>query len=513
MEYVSACGLYFLASLSQMTDTLLYNCNSAVDWFRVKADECANGAVKKSQQQAVDSLDRFLGGTPVSLDDINEDLLNEWVAWAFYKGYAYGSVLTYLGRLSALYGKAVKEGVVPKTDSFAQIRVKLKQATDASLEVNAIPDCFSKLRRLVLADFSKNPLRQLAKDLVLFSLYHGGLSFEELAGYRKDDCRGDDDAIQAIVERYARPKNRYLFPLNQSERTANQLNRTISSLFSDALKFVGLHLSAYRSDTAVDLWAAAAMHCGFSAAEIAGCIGTASRVNPLYSFAAGKELTAERIAEIRRRVARILARDPEDWYAMQFRPGVDYDMIQNRMKTVGITFAKSFYPMEEIVRRVGKKMKRESRPVMRGLFFFKSRATGLPELFYRIGDLAWGYRYSKDPRSPYAAIPQKSIEEYETAVGKFVDCIEAHSDGFLRLEEGDKVEITSGEYCGHPAIFEKEIRKITRGSRLVDRVIYRLRLAGIDRYTWTVELDPRQIARISDERFDTLKSDFAQNRN
>ncbi len=161
--------------------------------------------------------------------------------------------------------------------------------------------------------------------------------------------------------------------------------------------------------------------------------------------------------------------------------------------------------MEEIVRRIDKKLIRESRPVIPGLLFFKKRATELPELFFYIGDIAWGYRCSRSIHSPYAIIPQKSIDEYERAVGKFVDSMDAYPEGTFLFEEGDKVEITGGEFCGHPAIFEKEVNQIEKGTYKTTKITYRLKLESIQNCSWVVELDPRQMTKITDEQFENLR--------
>lgn len=493
----------------QMIDMLQNDLVYAVDWFRAKIEKTQNQAVKINQQQAVDSFNKFMGGTPIVFDDINENLLSEWVSWLFYKGYSHGTVLTYIGRLSALYGKAVKDGVAVDNSCFSSIKKKLNSASPASLDINSGSDCFKKLRQLVLKDCSKSATCQLAKDIMLFSIYNGGLTFEKLAKYKKDDYQGNDKAVVEIVERYSKPKNKYLFPLKQSEKTPNQLNQTISSLFMKALKMVNINLSEYTATTTIDLWAVVAMHCGISATDIVSCIGDVNGVNPFFSFAVKKEIPPERKTEIRSRITQSLTKNPEYWYAMQFRPRVNYDMVNNRLKAAGIFFKKSFYPMEEIVCRIGKKMKRELKPVMPGLLFFKSKATELPEIFFQIGDIAWGYRYTRCISSPYAVITQDAIDRYQKAVGKFVDGMDSFPDGNIQIEPGDKVEITGGNFIGYPAIFEKEIRDIQKDSHTVKRITYRLRLNGYNNISWVADIDSRLVTKISDEKFDTLQEKLA----
>lgn len=478
-----------------MSDADVNTADDAIAILRVKASEFPSPSSRRSAEQTVDTFARFIGADALSLSDIDEELVAEWASRMLGSGYTHKTVLHYLNILSSLSRKAANDLGIEPVNSFAVIKARIVDVSPAALEISAVPDCFGKLRSLALSDCSSDSARQLAKDLTLFSLYLGGLSLERIAQFRKDEYTGSDEGAMAIVARYSTPKRKYLFPLGQSSRTPAQLNRAVAALLAKALESVGISLSEYANTTPSGLWAACAQQCGFSAMEIAACLGTAADSNLLCSIAPQRELAPERIAEMRSRVARALATDPEDWYAMQFRPHVDYDKVQARLDADAIAFSKSFYPMEEIARRVGKRIKRETRPVMPGLFFFKSRAAQLSGLFNQIGDLAWGYRTSRKARSPYAPIPQRAIEEYQHAVGKFIDGIDAHPEGSLSLEPGDPVEIIGGEYAGIPAIFEKEVRHTQRGSHPIDRLTYRLRLSPLENYTWTVDLDPRQLTK------------------
>lgn len=495
--------LHFTAT-AQMAESDNLTAEDAISLFLVSTGDATSASTRTGSEKALDSFMRFVDCSSLSAAQFDGNLVSEWVSWMFSHDYAYNTVVFYVNRLSALYGKAIRNLTADNSGCFTTVKDKLRDVTPLSLEIFSIQDCFGRLRRLILSDHSANPLRRLSKDILLFSIYNGGISLDRIARFGKDEYTGADDAILAIVERYRKPRSRYLFPLNQSARTPNQLNRAIQSLYSDALRMAGINLSAVHLSAPQDLWAMIAMRCGISASDIAGCLPEEGPVNPTYSFATRHELTSGQKEAICSRVARILSKDPEEWYAMRFRPLVDYAMIQDRLKATGMSLAKSFYPVEEIYRCVGKKIKKETRPVAPGIMFFKSKATVLPRLFYQIGDLAWGYRYSKGAGSPYAIIPQKDIDEYQKAIGQFAESIEEYPEGVFRFEEGDKVEIISGEFTGRPAIFENEIRKITKDGQTVAQITNRLRLAGIENFSWTVELDPRQIAKISDEKFHTL---------
>lgn len=468
-----------------MTDSLENRHDSAIDAFRVRIDCTPNPASRKSLGQALDSFRRFLAGSDAALADIDESMLGEWVSWMFAQGYSPKTVAYYVNRLSSLHGKASESG----HQAFSRIKSRLADTQAAQAQSLAPADCFDRLRALVLKDCSKSPLRQLAKDITLFSIYAGGLPLEDVARCRKDDYRGSDEAVKEIVARYAKPRNKYLFPLNQSERTPTQTARAITALYADALKMAGFDQAAISAHSPIDLWIAVATRCGLPAAEISACAGEAGSANPITAFASPKEIGCEEIGEMRGRVANVLAEDPENWYAMQFRPHVSHSMLTDRLRAEGITLRQTYYPMEQIMRQIGKRLKPETKPVMPGILFFKSRATELPDLFCAIGDLAWGYRQSRAVRSPYAAIPAADIHAYAMAVGQFTDSIDRHPDGTIAIEPGDKIEITGGQLKGLTAIFEKEIQDTA------DRITYRLRLTAQNSITWTVDLDPRLTAK------------------
>ncbi len=469
----------------------------ATDCFRVKVGETANLAVRKSQEQAVASFERFLGDSSVTLDDFNGEVLDDWVSWLFYNGYSCATVMTYVSRLSALYGKTVKAGWTNDNGCFIGVKEKLNNARIGGIEVTTDPECFRKLQKLVHTDFSNSPERQLAKDLVLFAIYNGGLTFKQLAEYKKTDYAGKEVAIMEIGERYSKPKNKYLFPLKQSVRTTNQLHYILSDLFADALGMVGIKLSEYDSATAIDLWAMVAMKGNIPTSEIRACIGDDLHVNPIFSFASRAELTDERRQEIQHYVIDLLTKDPYNWYAMQFRPHVNYDMVSRRLQERGIQLKNTFYPMEEIVKRVGKKMLTQSRPIVNGLLFFQCKATELQNLFLQIGDLAWGYRQTRTARGQYAIISPTAIETYQLTIGKFTSDMDIYPSGTIQLKEGDQVEIIGGELMGRTAEFEKEINDSTNTSNEPKRIIYRLKLIGDNAFEWAMNIDARFVSPVS----------------
>lgn len=462
----------------------------AIEFFKVKSQEAYSPKTKENLQYAIDALSEFVGDSHIDYTIFTESMVGEWISRLLFQGYSPKTISNnILKRIATLYNKAAEEGLAQPTGVFKTAQDRLNSidcTTDA-----ADSDIFGKVQGLIRRDYSSDPILQLAKDILLFAIFNGGMSFKEIANYNKDEYKGDNKAILEIVNRYSKPKNKYLFPLNRTNATAKRLVRSIQKLLEIALKNHGLTFSSTPTDITFRLWAYLAMNCGVSASDVSACIAPRNKNIPVTAFAVPSELTENQIIEIRKQVETTLNHNPLHWYAMHLRPRVKYKNLADRLAERNISLDDIYYPIEDIFRKVGKKKIFESQPVISWLVFFRTRSTVLNRLYKEIGDLAWGYRYLPDYKSPYAVIPDREIRYYQESIGNFVDAVNAHPDGQFRLTPGDKVEIIGGQFKGHFAIFEKEIHTHTRNNRHISQITYRLRLAGIDNFTWTIHLDPR----------------------
>lgn len=441
--------------------------------------------------QAVGAFNRFMGGTPIGLAELDVDLLCEWVAWMSLEGYTLSTIRLYMKYLSSLYGKVAKSGLVSDNGCFTQAAAKLGEIGEipqGSSVLPCDPQTFSKLRRLVQADYTQSPGHRLAKDVVLFALYQGGMTFGQIAAYKKGDYKGADNAVLDIVGRYSKARNKYLFPLRQSSRTPKQLERAVSALFSAALGSVQL-VVPNRSDVclAYDIWAFAAHQCGIQSRIISRRMSLCGIFRPLLGIVGEGLDCSETEAEAVHRVSYLLSQDPCHWYAMQFRPRVTYDKVRSRLEAGSVHIMDTYYPMEEIYKRVGKKIVTSGKPLVPGLLFFRAKSSEVQRLFRGIGDLAWGYRRgATGTGSPYAEISAVELRRCQLAIGSLAPGIEVYPGGTLELRQGDRLEVIGGEFRGYGATFEKAVKE---GGRL----IYRLHLIGSNAIEWVVDLPPHLV--------------------
>lgn len=480
-----------------------------IEYFRLKSAITDSRISAGNMRRAIESLAGFIGGVDFSFSSFDAGFLGEWVAAQFFDGYFAKTVAYNVSKVAALYNKAVADGLAAPTDVFATLLSKINSAA-ACFDGIDHSSTFQRVRTLCLSDYSARPEKGLARDIVMFGLCNGGLTLRQVAAFKKDEYTGGNPYVVKIVEKYSKPKNKYLFPLNQSHLTPRQLDALMEELTGSLLKSVGIRRRVAQNMVLADLWCDLAMSCGISASDMAGCIGTADSVSALTFCAVPSRLSPQAISELRNRVAEALADNPLHWYAMHLRHHADFKELTDRLSERNIPLDEVFYPMEEIFRKVGKKKVFESRPVISWLIFYRARVTQLNRLFHEVGDLAWGYRYLRDIRSPYAVISDREVRNYQQAIGTLSPGIRMLDDGDVKFEKGDCLVLLGGPMNGRHGVFvaEKKEKGETSG-----RVVFRIKLAGGNNVSWEVNWDPKLVRKITEDQYAELNRKFQQSLN
>lgn len=475
-----------------------------IEYFRLKSSQTFSQASAGNMRRAIDSLARFAGGVDLSFSSFDTGFLAEWVASQFYEGYFAKTVAYNVSKIAALYNKAVADRLASPSDTFAAILAKVNEA---SFRFDGIDhsDTFRKVKAICNADYSSGSDRDLARDIIRFGLLNGGMTFMQLAAYRKDDYAGDNPHILQIVRKYSRPKNKYLFPLNQAHLTPKKLMLFMDGLTAPLLKEVGIRRQVVPNMVLADLWCDLAMNCGISASDMAACIDVANNVSALTFCATPSQLDQEQKSEYRRLVAETLTDNPLHWYAMHLRRHAEFKELTDRLAEKNITLDEIFYPMEEIYRKVGKKTVFENRPVISWLIFYRARVTQLNRLFHEVGDIAWGYRYFRDVRSPYAVIGPGEIRHYQESIGTLSPSTRLLADSEVEFSEGDYLVILGGPMNGRHGTFISEKRGKGDPS---GKVVFRIKLTGGNNANWEVNWDPALVRKITADQYKELDRKF-----
>lgn len=483
-----------------ITERQLITLSDTISFFRLKVAATPNPSTAESRRKALNAFLAFTGRDILPFSDLSEPFLNEWIVWLLQNGYSQKTAAFYIKQIGTLYNQAVAEGLAPPSDIINKARQRLlgiPVETFTQIDTHLIDNLLSFFR----ARSTLRSTRRMAADIVAFAILNGGMNFDEILTYRKNAYRGDDEELQLIVDTYVRPRNKYLFPLNQAKRTPGQLRKDLSSLFYIALSPYGIPLSPNETNTAFDLWCLVALRCNFTPSKLLGLTGgRLPSFNPALSFLTPVPVTQQETDDIRRNVRQTLTANPLNWYAMQFRPRVSYEQIIKAMEACAgeVRFAELFYPSEEIRRRTRNRLRKERKPVIPGLLFFRSHATDITPMFRHIGNLAWCYRRTGDRTSTYAVIPPHEMLRYQTAIGQFTPDMEVLPAGTLSIKENDHVIMLTGSLIGRPATVT-QIKTTSTG-----RIIYRLSFIGDNKVEWAVNADSRTVRPITPTQYTHL---------
>ena len=454
-----------------------------------------------------------------------EDLLRHWILNQWLTGTPLKTAILNLDIISGLYGVMAKDGILPKAKAFSDLKTDLK-AIGEDWDKGIDDEIFTRALRLTKnAGYCLND-DAIAADIVLYSLTHGCIPLIEVARLTRADIPADqspliEDTTSLIISRQQDGSRRkYIFPLDQSSLTPRQLSLRVNKIVTDLFRRCRLPLSDNIFDTVRSLWAYAALRIGISPAHILARLGSAPVGLPILRLFrperdpfASKAVKEEEIAEV-------FITNPRRWYAMNMRPGVRFSQLEKRLEILAdqLPPVTLFYPCEEIVKVIRKKIVYRKKPYISQVVFFRAKATDIIRIFSRIGDLAWCYTVNGRIGSPYAEISQRQFDRFQQTIDSFTPDYEVAETGQLQLKKNDRVQIVGGLFAGHEATFdsvrEADPEAPQRASQRTPQppkggaqesaasppsggrganTIYRLNLIGENGIEWRINLDPRVV--------------------
>ena len=421
--------------------------------------------------------------------------VTNWVVSMYWRGFTEKTVLHYLDLISSLYSSAVKAGELPATDAFKSVKAKIRRLSPEMGRPGITEESFARFARFTKLAGRRDDETALFADILLFALINKGMRIAEAAVLKCDDLPRYGDESRAIAQKYLDPRRRYVFPLRQSYRTGRQIEMHATMKVARLLLSHNIALAGSVEETLRSYWAYAALKTGAAATSVVGALGGVPEGLPVLRLCADEApATADVAADVARMVTGLFLSDPVGWYAMRLRPGVKYDTLVARLSELKgqVATPELFYPMEEIARRVGKKLLYKEVPVLPGILFFRSRLTDIQPLFARIGEWAWCYKTG----NTYSAISEWEMSRFRQAIGAFTPETDIVPSGTVALQKDDRVVILGGIFAGQSATFHSEQKEGNAPG--AGRTIYRLLLSSDNGIEWAVKLDPRLVKKISD---------------
>lgn len=453
----------------------------------------SGNTTEKTQLYAYRAFASFVAGRSLSIYDFDENLMAEWASWMFYEGFSRSTVLSYLRLVYALCNDKKYDKNSKLKSSHSYVRKQIQALPDTIFKQNTGSRVVHKLQKMLAINRMAAGETRLATDIVIFSVLCGGLNFEQLAQWKKDDELPDIRLLQEIRERYAMPRHKYLFPLGQAILTPKQQTARIRELFIKAIGPYGIPTASDATATASDIWLTALYESTGSIRQAVNIAQRSSLSSPTFALISpDTELSDEQRSHSCTHLRNIIVKDPVQWHVMQFRPGVTYARVMERMNMQDNAkrFTEAYYPLVEIATRVGHKIVFDEKPVIAGLMFFMSRESDITPLFRSIGDLAWCYRTSREPGAPYAAIPDNEIAMLQQAIGYIDPKTEIKQENEVTFEAGDKIVLRSGGMAGYYA-------KIILVEKKNGKQLYHLTFPDGNGYTWRVSADSLQAEKVN----------------
>lgn len=411
---------------------------------RVLRDPAQKGS---KAYKAVVSLLSYLGEDADKLLTELPTAITDWLISLRIRVLSLSTAFSYLKAISGLHTQAADAGIVEPSPIYSQLKATLR--SDETIWTDGLTQTdFQALQRLTKTIATRHSAVAPEGDIILLSLLTGATPIAQIATLKKTDITAPDEAVELLVRRQlAGTTRQYLFPLNQGKTTPEKFLRTLTQRLSTYFAAKGLRWLGDADQTLRSYWAYALLMAGARPHVVAAVMGSAPAGLPLLRCFGDADADAELREALAPAVAQMFTDNPYRWFAMHLRRRVTIGDLQRRLDAVAPhqEIPELYYPLEEISRKIGRRIVFEEKPFIRDIVFFRSRLTDIAPLFFQIGDLAWCITVG-GKGTAYAPISAAAFERFQRAVGRFTpDYREAHTADPL-LPPGSEVLVIGAPY-------------------------------------------------------------------
>lgn len=322
----------------------------------------------------------------------------------------------------------------------------------------------------------------------LYLLFNVSAAIGDVINLRFGQPVPDIPQLDDIIDRMtASRRKKYVFGLGQGKKRDGQIARDLLHDIGATLSMLGFDFGdGFSRGTVTALWIAAALKAGIAPADIRAVVSDIpDEYAPIRHILPSTLTDAGRLA-VMRRVADTIHDGSPRWFVMRMRQGSTLDEIKHTVDEAPGQLSDSityYYPTRTVIAvdKQGKKL-REERPYLPGILFFRLRKDRVAQLFRCIGHLAWCYRLTNNPESPYCVIPATQMKIFQLQVGSFT------SDISIQLVSLDKpLPLESRALISGKGVFDNLIGIIRSVSNHNGTRTYTLALSDSQYATWTVE--------------------------
>ena len=384
------------------------------------------------------------------------DALTKWTQVMTARGVSPSTRLSYLTKLHSFYKSAVKLGLLEYQSIFDPFLDEAREQKDNPVEQGTLA---SEICLRLVADRSLTETDRKLRDLLMLSVYDCGANPMDAVFFKKTDLPSLPQISAIIKANSLNPQQQYAIALDQNRDRANTVTKNIRTALTRLLATYGYKGSV--KDFAAEAWLEAATTLGYTDSAIKTAIKEVPARCSYIEKAQPEDVLASDLAKMSADVANYFEDYTERWYLVRLNRVVA-SVTERRKKSgagrdraaelIGDALRKdslateTFFPYQELTRRVGKKLKTVSKPYISGFMFIRTSAPKLPAIAAEIID--WGRltRRSRRSDAPYAIVADREMERFKTAVGLMTAASNIRVENMPAVRPGDKVVVRGSGY-------------------------------------------------------------------
>lgn len=200
----------------------------------------------KNYHAALGSFKRFRDNKDVTLEAIDQMIMEDYQAYLKSAGLTPNSISFYMRILRAVYNRAVEQGLTKDRNPFRTVFTGMEKTLKRAISI-------SDIKRIKNLDLAFKPNLEFARDIFLFLFFCRGMSFIDAAFLKRTDIQNGMltyrrhktnqvlhikmiKPIKDLIERYSNKDSPYLLPIisrhggderKQYETALRRVNNTL----------------------------------------------------------------------------------------------------------------------------------------------------------------------------------------------------------------------------------------------------------------------------------------------
>lgn len=398
------------------------------------------------------------------ISDFSELAIRLWTVDMLLNGLKVSTVKRYIGAVHSLYKEWTASSGIKADDSFFSISLSGYDTDYSAKRLNEVDNNLAAAERFTKLSLKHDSPAFVYNKVFQYLLFDPFASLGDIVSLKYTDERPDclhlDDIVTSMRNA---PQAKYVFPLLQGKRRNPAIIKDLLIQLHATGRRAGLKFEeSFSRDSITSLWIAAAIKEDIPYAEIRGLIANLPAAYSFLSLIEPIEVTEARKTEILNTVAYAITNKNPGWFVLRLRSGVNPEKIKERLKEKESPLQRQilyYYPMRNVKKIEKKKVVTIETPIIPGILFIRLPHDRVTPLIGIIGDLAWCYRTSANPSSPYSVIPQTEMRIFQRTVGAFTEDVEMDIVSELpALNVGDEVMIEDGSHLDGQVATIRKVR-------------------------------------------------------